>query len=60
MRSNMPVTNNEYVLTDSDSIVSKTDLQGNITYINEDFKRISGFSEGELMGQPLSGRSTPP
>lgn len=52
MRSNMPVTNNEYVLTDSDSIVSKTDLQGNITYINEDFKRISGFTEAELMGQP--------
>jgi len=52
MRSNMPVTNNEYLLTDSDSIVSKTDLQGNITYINEDFKRISGFTEAELMGQP--------
>jgi methyl-accepting chemotaxis protein len=52
MRTNMPVTNNEYVLTDSDSIVSKTDLQGKITYINEDFKRISGFREEELMGQP--------
>ncbi len=48
----MPVTNNEYVLTDTDSIVSKTDLQGKITYINEDFKRISGFSEIELIGEP--------
>lgn len=52
MRTNLPVTNNEYILTDSDSIVSITDLQGKITYINEDFKRISGFSEAELMGQP--------
>jgi methyl-accepting chemotaxis protein len=52
MRNNLPVTNNEYVLTDADSIVSKTDLKGVITYINEDFKRISGFSEAELIGQP--------
>jgi methyl-accepting chemotaxis protein len=52
MRINMPVTSNEYVLTDSDSIVSKTDLRGVITYVNDDFKRISGFSEAELLGQP--------
>jgi len=52
MRTNMPVTNNEYVLTDNDSIVSKTDLQGKITYVNDDFKRISGFSEAELIGEP--------
>ncbi len=52
MRTNMPVTSNEYVLLDSDSIVSKTDERGNITYINEDFKRISGFTETELIGQP--------
>ena len=52
MRMNMPVTNNEYVLTESDSIVSKTDLKGIITYINNDFLRISGFSAQELLGQP--------
>ncbi len=52
MRNNLPVTNNEYALTDSDSIVSKTDLKGVITYVNEDFKRISGFTEAELIGQP--------
>ena len=52
MRTNLPVTNTEYVLTDSDSIVSITDPQGKITFINEDFKRISGFTEAELMGQP--------
>lgn len=52
MRNNMPVTNQEYVMQDTETIVSKTDLQGNITYINDDFVRISGFSEAELLGAP--------
>ena len=52
MRSNLPVTNVEYVLKDTESIVSKTDLHGNITYVNQDFIDISGFSEAELIGQP--------
>ena len=52
MRNNTPVTSNEYILTDNDSIVSNTDMQGNITYVNEDFIRISGFTESELIGQP--------
>ena len=52
MRSNMPVSNIEYVLQDTEVVVSTTDLQGNITYVNQDFINISGFSEAELMGQP--------
>jgi len=52
MRNNLPVTNQEYVMQDMETIVSKTDLQGNITYVNEDFIRISGFSESELIGAP--------
>lgn len=52
MRTNLPVTNAEYVLKDSDTIVSKTDLRGNITYVNQDFVRISGFTEEELLGAP--------
>lgn len=51
MKSNLPVTNNEYRLTKKDSVVSTTDLHGNITYCNKDFLRISGFSEEELIGQ---------
>lgn len=42
----------EYVLTDTDLIVSKTDLKGIITYINDDFIRIGGFSRTELIGSP--------
>lgn len=45
-------TNQEYVLTDTDLIVSKTDLKGNITYINDDFIRIGEFSKQELIGSP--------
>ena len=52
MRSNMPVTNVEYVLKDTEMVVSKTDLRGKITYANQDFINISGFSEEELMGAP--------
>lgn len=48
----MPVTGVEYVLSNSETIVSKTDLQGNITYINQDFVNISGFTEDELIGAP--------
>lgn len=44
--------NQEYVLTKKDLIISKTDLQGNITYVNNDLIRISGYSREELIGAP--------
>ncbi|MBP0598333.1 PAS domain S-box protein [Herbaspirillum sp. LeCh32-8] len=52
MRKNLPVTTNERLLEDGKSIVSKTDLQGNITYVNPYFIEISGFEEHELLGAP--------
>ena len=52
MRSNLPVTNVEYILRDDETVVSKTDLSGNITYVNSDFIKISGFTEDELLGSP--------
>ena len=52
MRTNLPVTGVEYVLKDAETIVSKTDLKGRITYVNRDFINISGFSEDELLGAP--------
>ncbi|WP_310447923.1 methyl-accepting chemotaxis protein [Thiobacillus sp.] len=52
MRTNLPVTNVEYVLQDDETIVSKTDLHGNIIYVNHTFAEVSGFSEDELIGAP--------
>ena len=33
-------------------IVSKTDLKGNIIFINKNFSEVSGYSEEELIGEP--------
>ena len=52
MRSNLPVTQVEVQLDDHILIVSKTDLKGQITYINKDFIDISGFAGHELIGKP--------
>ncbi|WP_231502059.1 PAS domain-containing protein [Herbaspirillum sp. RV1423] len=52
MRVNLPVTQVEYVMKDGESIVSKTDLKGRITYVNPYFIEASGFEEAELIGSP--------
>jgi aerotaxis receptor len=52
MRNNLPVTNVERSLKEGEFIVSKTNLKGQITYVNRPFLEISGFSEEELMGAP--------
>ena len=44
--------NTEKVMNRDDFIVSKTDIQGNITYCNEIFMNFAGLSEKELLGQP--------
>jgi aerotaxis receptor len=51
VRTNLPVTGIEYILQDGQSIVSKTDTKGRITYINPTFVEVSGFSEDELVGK---------
>jgi len=52
MRVNLPVTNQEVELDEDQAIVSKTDLDGNITYINPYFEQVSGFTSEELIGSP--------
>ena len=45
-------TGQEIRFEDHEFIVSKTDLRGVITYANDVFIRVSGFSEEELVGTP--------
>ncbi len=52
MRTNMPVTQKEHQLQEGAFIVTTTDLRGVITDVNEEFIRISGFTQEELVGQP--------
>ncbi len=51
MRTNLPVTGIEYILKDGQSIVSKTDTKGRITYVNPSFIEVSGFEPEELIGK---------
>jgi len=39
---------------DQTTLVSKTDTKGKITYVNDAFVKISGFTKDELLGQPHS------
>ena len=44
------ITNEEKVISQNDFIVSKTDTKGFITYCNEIFLEMSGYSAKELLG----------
>ncbi|KKO44996.1 hypothetical protein WG68_12715 [Arsukibacterium ikkense] len=51
MKKNLPVTGAEKTFHSSANILSTTSLDGKITYINNDFIQISGFSKAELIGE---------
>ena len=48
----MPITNSERVFRDTDGLISKTDLKGRISFVNDAFVYISGYTREELLGQP--------
>ena len=50
MKNNQPITQNEVVLNDAAHLVSSTNTKGQITYCNQAFIDISGFSKEELLG----------
>ena len=51
MKINLPVTDKEYPFPRGGTIVSKTDLKGIITYANDTFITVSGYSKEELLGK---------
>ncbi len=52
MRNNQPVTKVEQQLKEGAFIVTMTDTRGVITFANDEFIRLSGFTREELLGQP--------
>ena len=50
MKNRITPTQRELVMQADDFIVSKTDLSGRITYCNETFIAMSGYTESELIG----------
>lgn len=46
-------------ITDTNNIVIKTDIHMNITYVNDLFCEISGFSKGELIGKEFKSLKHP-
>ncbi len=51
MRSNLPITQQEFALSPDETLVSVTDVKGRITYCNHSFIEVSGFQREELLGQ---------
>lgn len=47
-------TGRERTFKENEIIVSKTDLKGRITYANDIFLNIAGYTEDEVLGQPHS------
>ena len=54
MAQDMTLTGVERFFDDDELIVSKTDLKGRITYANDVFLRVAGYTEQEVLGQPHS------
>ncbi len=54
MTQSQNVTGKEVFFGDNEIIVSKTDLKGYLTYANDVFLDIAGYTEAEVLGKPHS------
>jgi len=52
MRNNQPVSGREFPFPQGATVISYTNLKGQITRANEVFVELSGFTKVELIGQP--------
>ncbi|MDO8988936.1 MAG: methyl-accepting chemotaxis protein [Sideroxyarcus sp.] len=52
MRTNQPVTGSEHPFPPGKTVISYTNLKGQITRANDAFVELSGFTRDELIGQP--------
>lgn len=52
MRTNLPVSQRNHDYPADQTLISVTDLKGRITYCNQNFVAVSGYTEEELLGQP--------
>lgn len=52
MAEQIALTGKERTFPESEIIVSKTDAQGRITYVNDVFLSVSGYNEAEVIGKP--------
>ena len=52
MRVNQPVTQRERLYPEHQNLISTTDLESRITYANDEFCQIAGFTLEELQGSP--------
>ncbi|MDQ6975897.1 MAG: response regulator [Mariprofundaceae bacterium] len=51
LQSNIAELNHQKFALDEHAIVSATDMQGDITYVNDKFCSLSGYSQEELLGK---------
>ncbi|NQU56111.1 MAG: PAS domain-containing protein [Rhodospirillales bacterium] len=54
MAREMSLTGVERFFEDDEIIVSKTDLKGRLTYVNDVFLRLADYTEKECLGEPHS------
>ena len=54
LKKNVAFLKSHQLAMDESSIVSKADLTGTITYVNDNFCKVTGFSKEEVIGKPHS------
>lgn len=52
MRVNTPITDRECSFPAEQRLISATDEHGNLTYCNDEFVAVSGFTREQLIGSP--------